>query len=979
METGPATAMPSESNSRGIFDHIRFGLLGPLFLCLAVAMLVRLSVWQQAKLDGIAVENRWRHQARAEIERFRGGWTYSLQVEKSMDRLRRSVSAKLKSRVPFDGTTFVSLFLKAVPASHRPPGSLLFAFRVHSDGRHESLSAQGLETSMGRLVGNVLVRALAPDSVPPAQRASLDRQSTGLFGELLSFDVIARARRGRLTGARWRGTDALMTWNCAETSDGSIVWLALFPRSAATSAKPVATALRKSAARGKGAMWPILVPLSPENGALKLRVASGSVPTRILRGVRSAIARCRTRNELGYAGSLIKTIPGILAMRDVIANSLPYELWLVGPVPSAARQASPPWEKALLAALAGVVGLIAVRSMMNPGQSDLSLRVWFTGYVVLVGVVPLGLVWLLASWWITMTAERRVGEIERIAEERLVRLDLMSAREGDRFARLCSSVLEDHALLHRFIHAPPASSGQTLFENELAALHASGLPAEYMHVFRPGRDSFMITLAGVNERPNRGLFQLQAGLVNMGVVAGDKKNADYYTKALKPKDRIAFDGIKSTFSGNFGNNYYDVRRRGHLFRGSEEPLFMTYDFISDSAGFQLCVIFASRARAAFASLLSQELDRWKMMLPGVRLAYGIPMPGGFEPLGGSSMVPSPDMTRALNDATRAGTLQINRYGERLYIARPCQRMPGFIVGMEFSTAGIRREASRSLLLLESVLAGIVSLLLLIGLGVGRHLLQPLAGLEIGLRRAAAGDLETRVGLERPDEIGEVTRAFDRMIDGLRERRELGRFVSATLDHDVSAVNGSDSRPREVEGTVLVSDLRSFTTISESYPVEEVVEMLNWHLETMAGAIHEAGGKIDRFIGDAVIAAFYGETPGENAARSLKAAVAMIRAHRKRQEERRNRGVFEYGMGVGIDSGKLLVGSFGTAERMERSLLGAPRDSAERLEAGSKLGTSTTIILSNETVLLLGGPSEQFAKIAKIDAWELIELPPESAS
>lgn len=955
----------------------RWAILGPLLLCLTIALLARLYALQETRLAGMTEENRWRQEARAEIERFRGGWTYALQVETAMDRLRRSVAAMLKEREPVSGASFVKLFRAALPASHRPEGSIVFAFNVSTAKTHELLSAPGLETAMGRLVGNVLVAALDSDSIPTVRRASLDRQSTGLFGELITLDVLGRLRRGKLTGARWRGTDSLMIWNAVETPNGKILWLALFPRRAVVSSRPVDAALRKGAARGRGRMWPVLVPLYPENGNVRLRVASGTVPAGLLRRLGTAVSECRTRNDIAYAGTLGKSIPGLWVMRDVVAKNLTYELWLVGPEPL--QNSIPPWEKAVRAALLGVFCLIAARRKMNPAQGDLSLRVWFTGYAALVGILPLGLVWLLASWWITTNVERRVGEVEKSAEERLVYLDLMSNREVDRFAADCAKAMEKNGLLENLMRAPSGSPGQAVIDREFTALRAAGLSAEYMQVYRPGRDAFISTAPGANEQQNRGLFQLQNGLIILSLIYGDNANSERYINALLSKDRLTFEGVRSIFPPNFGGQYFDVRRRGHLFRGSDEPLFMMYEFVSDASGFQACLLFAARARRHFASLLRDELDRWSVMLPGVRLSWGMRMPGGFEPYGGTTMAPSPEMTRAMNDAARADTMQIRRKGERLYIARPCQRMPGFIAGMEFSTAGIRREAAGNMRILETILSVIVSILLLIGLGIGRHLLQPLARLEAGLRQAAAGDLDTRVGMERLDEIGEVTRAFDRMIDGLRERRELGRFVSGTLDQDVSGDRDSVGVPKEVDGAVLVSDLRSFTTISETYAVEDVVGMLNRHLDEMAGAINAAGGKIDRFIGDAVIAAFYGDTPAVNAERALKAAVAMVRAHRKCQEERRAGGVFTYGMGVGIDAGKLLVGSFGTAERMERAVLGTPRDSAERLEADSKKGRSTAIVLSDTMVLLLGNPPAVFEKIRGTDGWELIELPPEAAS
>jgi len=516
MEYTPSAGRkPPEGGELGGGTALR-GLLGPLLLCLAVVCLARLVAWQNARIAEMTAENRWLEQARGEIERFRGGWTYAHQVEAGMDRLRRSVAELLKSRTrpAISGGEFSQLFRQAIPATHRPPGTQVFAFRLNAMGVPETMSGPGLETAMGRMVGGLLAAALDPDAVPAARRASLDRQSTGLFGELITLDVVARLRRGKLTGARWRGGDSLMLWNAVETKRETLFWIALFPRNAVLTSRPVETALRKGVARGRGRLWPVLAPLLPENGAVRLRTASDAVPAWPLRRLRAAIAGCRSRNDLAPAGTIVRALPGLWAIRDIVASNLPFELWLVGPIPPEARREKiPPWEQALRAGLFGLMALLTARRVMNPAGSDMSLRVWFAGFVTLVGILPLGLVWLLASWWITMNVERRVGESERQAEERFMRLDLMSAREVDRFAGACSMALVDRPLLERLTRVPGGEAGQAAIEAEHRRLAAAGLPAEYMQVFRPGRDAFVSTLPGMNDRPNRGLFQLQTGMV----------------------------------------------------------------------------------------------------------------------------------------------------------------------------------------------------------------------------------------------------------------------------------------------------------------------------------------------------------------------------------------------------------------------------------------------------------------------------------
>jgi adenylate cyclase len=282
--------------------------------------------------------------------------------------------------------------------------------------------------------------------------------------------------------------------------------------------------------------------------------------------------------------------------------------------------------------------------------------------------------------------------------------------------------------------------------------------------------------------------------------------------------------------------------------------------------------------------------------------------------------------------------------------------------VSFSGILARGEARQQWL--EMGILAIGMAMVALALGLGRHLLVPLRRMEEALLRVTGGNLQVVIGLPREDELGEVTAAFDRMTEGLRERRDLGRFVSGTLD-----LEGEEART--AEAALLVSDLRQFTTLSETHPPEDIVRMLNHHHETMSQAIHDAGGRVDRFIGDAVVAVFLAPDPAESAAQAVRAAAGMRRAHLRTQQERGTRGEFPYEMGIGLALGTVLLATFGSDRRRERAVIGTPYEEAEMLEAFYKAGRVTRIIASPDLVRHL--PGTAFLPLAGTDAWELADL------
>ena len=158
-------------------------------------------------------------------------------------------------------------------------------------------------------------------------------------------------------------------------------------------------------------------------------------------------------------------------------------------------------------------------------------------------------------------------------------------------------------------------------------------------------------------------------------------------------------------------------------------------------------------------------------------------------------------------------------------------------------------------------------------------------------------------------------------------------------------------------TVLFSDIRNFTTISEKLSAHEVVEMLNAYFTRVCEPILEQGGTVDKYIGDAVMAVFGSPVAyPDHARRAVSAAIGMAREAAAFKDWMRNRfpdrGLPEFGIGVGLHTGEAVIGDIGTPKRKEFTAIGDTVNAASRLEGITK-DLQCVIAASEATVKAAG--------------------------
>lgn len=278
----------------------------------------------------------------------------------------------------------------------------------------------------------------------------------------------------------------------------------------------------------------------------------------------------------------------------------------------------------------------------------------------------------------------------------------------------------------------------------------------------------------------------------------------------------------------------------------------------------------------------------------------------------------------------------------------------------------------------------IALLLFAGasFGTASKLWRPLKACLTAIRRTASGRYDWRLDVCTGDELETFADALNDMVASIRERERMSRFVS----EDAMAIAASDDDSMMHPGgeyrdvTVMTSDIRDFTTLSEAHPPEEIVAMLNAYFTRMEACIIANGGTIDKFVGDALTAVFRDDArSGDQAFRACSAALEMRRELASLNRERESSGLFTIRTGIGIASGRVIAGRVGSSSgRLDATFIGEAVMLASFVETRSKQALRSGIVVAPSTVRLLRGRGrleflERITPEGKNRAFSLYEL------
>ncbi|MEE3288334.1 MAG: adenylate/guanylate cyclase domain-containing protein, partial [Pseudomonadota bacterium] len=189
----------------------------------------------------------------------------------------------------------------------------------------------------------------------------------------------------------------------------------------------------------------------------------------------------------------------------------------------------------------------------------------------------------------------------------------------------------------------------------------------------------------------------------------------------------------------------------------------------------------------------------------------------------------------------------------------------------------------------------------------------------------------------------------------RMKSTMSRYMDPAIADQLLTGGGEDILGgTSAIATVLFSDVRDFTTLTEELGPQGTVSFLNDYFTVMVDCITHEEGMLDKFIGDAIMAAFGLPIPhDDDEDRAVRTAISMIRELQLWNEERKAKGLRAADMGIGLNTDQVVSGNIGSPKRMDYTLIGDGVNLAARLESACKT-YSARILISEHTFRKLRG-------------------------
>ena len=230
-----------------------------------------------------------------------------------------------------------------------------------------------------------------------------------------------------------------------------------------------------------------------------------------------------------------------------------------------------------------------------------------------------------------------------------------------------------------------------------------------------------------------------------------------------------------------------------------------------------------------------------------------------------------------------------------------------------------------------------------------------------------GDLSVELTANGSDEISQLKRRFNLMVEGLRRKELIEHTFGWYMDKKIA--NELLENPERIRlggenhvVTILMADLRGFSQAAEKLRPEQVTKLLNRHFSAAINVIEKYEGIVVDFYGDSVLAFFNGidsDIPAR-AADAVNCALEMQRECAKAAQQNLIEGLPSFAMGVGIHTGEVVVGNIGSETRAKYGIVGSAVNETDRIQAHAQGGS---IMISGQTYELLServvvGPKSQ---------------------
>ena len=243
-----------------------------------------------------------------------------------------------------------------------------------------------------------------------------------------------------------------------------------------------------------------------------------------------------------------------------------------------------------------------------------------------------------------------------------------------------------------------------------------------------------------------------------------------------------------------------------------------------------------------------------------------------------------------------------------------------------------------LIILTVLFVGIIVSIMLVN-----FMVRPIGFLVKGVRAIGEGNYDVEIKSKSNDELGLLTDIFNDTAKSLKEKELLkgafSRYVSSEVMNEVlNDPTKLSLHGKRVRATMLFTDIRGFTAMSETMQPEEVVAVINEYLTVQTDKVFKWKGVLDKFVGDCVMAVYGVPMPkDDDSYRAVRTAMDIRESVDKLNVIRKRVGQITVGLGIGVNTGDVVSGNMGSPQKMDYTVIGDNVNLAARLEANAPAG------------------------------------------
>lgn len=963
--------------------RIFFGLVFPVLITLGIVFAGIQFYVARSENEITGKRNLWNEKAQIVLASVRSNHTFSSLISEAGNRLAHDLETNSSG---FRSEVFIELLNHHFGSSFIDESTMIWFFSAQK-GKLLPTEGQGLTATHQRVMQRVAQGFLEFSNNPYLSQneiTSREKFIRGVFGPNSAPLSVGKHREGKLTPVTFEGRKYYLYWRQYRINNTTeAVSLLLFPAEKSGNIHKMLQIVsdRTLATTGKH-MAIAFVPVKSLRSQLQI-VLPGKIAVSTDYYQQLVNMLEKVTSEADDKGKQVYETGGHLFLRGFLTADIPYDAVVFAPLPKALQFSKPEFGPATVAVL---IFWAAVFSYFfhRDGRPGLPLSVSFRVLFFLAGLIPVTVMLSAGYSLIEESYQNEIVELRRESSKKLNSINEKSDNLLHLFGYHLSEILKNPRI-QNLLNSGSARDTEKAFVAIRNKMLSMELTLDFIFASFPGLPSEMF-LADQRQRATvkttlnllgPGIFKMNQILAKMTPMPDtilDAGQKNFYqilsglpNEFLASTFFVAYEKASFVKYGNTGKDYF----------------FTT--ILTKNGKIASYLIFGASSENVFRRYLSRELETHNFSDSHVFLAAEQQDNSDFSifPFKKMQILQSSAGKKAFSLLKSCRSSIFEKFitdNDYLYLFFPMSKMPRFAGGAIVSLAGpdFLRQTKTLLLTIAAVL--LACAIYVVSSLATSHLLIPLERINLVLHNISQGNLDLSIGIDRQDELGELANTVNLMQNGFKERLRLGKYVSTTLDRSLSEGSSFEDlkKAREMTGTVLFSDIRNFTTLSESFPPSDIADMLNVHLENMSKEIQALGGQIEQFIGDAIVAFFPDQKKGDSRSSALHAALAVHSAHQQLNQARHEEGRFTYAIGIGLQHGVVITGTLVTPGRYEFSIIGEARHQAEEFEALSKLGSHTRIIVSQNFIETLDSEKiTSYRPLRDTGVFELMERSPEA--